>query len=897
MMSFRRIISFLVACLGGGAGSPSRPGFVSRNRIAGWNSVRLGEPAPPTQLGEPAPPSLLSRAGLPVATLAFALFLAAAAHAQSVRWERGDSGVAMSAQLVFENCAPDGEPQLPSLPGVTFQRMGETTSTNIVNFQVTRSVILPYVIRARQNTPVQIPAFSVKTNTGPVRVDAYTIGAPATPIDSIAASKLMPERNSVWAGEVFGLTYELTASRRNNPQISPAFEWNAAPLVAEDWSKPEVTESLGSSNERRANVTFRTRAIAKAPAKVKLEAANHLLSIQTGSVGSFFGPQPRMEQVSVVSDQPTIEVKTLPTPPRGFSGAVGQFKLVSKIVPEKAAVGEPVTWTLELTGMGNWPDIAGLPSREVSNDFQVVQPKAKRTPVEGKLFDATLIEDVVLVPTKTGTYTLGPINFAYFDPKAGAYKTISAPRTTVTIVAPTASQFKTTPGERAEEGPSAEPADKKLPPPTVARAPSGIPRDPLPGVDEVRVPLSPRALAVRLVSPIVGLLLLWTWLAVQRAQQTDPERPRREARQRIARVLSQLQTAAEADRPPLLIAWQRDTALLWQISHAAPPATALPDQAWITLWNEADRALYGAQPALPADWIARAHGAVVAKRVPGFRPLRLFLPQNLVPFAAALALLLLVTPLVLHAAEETQNPKPKTQNPGNADTADAAYRKGDFAAAEKRWRDRIATVPTDWIARHNLSLALAQQERASEAAAQAIAAFVQHPAHPSVRWHFALAAEKSGAIPAPLNGFLAGGPLHSLARLASPAQWQLALIAATWVGAAAVACLLLNVYGQRRRGVTLSATIVLVVCFALAGSALVGGFSYGIAAKAEAAVVARAGTLRSIPTEADTTQKTSPLAAGALARVDKTFLGWAQLAFENGQTGWVRKEEIVPIWK
>ena len=62
----------------------------------------------------------------------------------------------------------------------------------------------------------------------------------------------------------------------------------------------------------------------------------------------------------------------------------------------RAAVGEPVTWTLELTGTGNWPDLGGLPARTVSQDFQVVQPKAKRVNAEGKLFDATLTEDVVL---------------------------------------------------------------------------------------------------------------------------------------------------------------------------------------------------------------------------------------------------------------------------------------------------------------------------------------------------------------------------------------------------------------------------------------------------------------------------------------------------------------------
>ena len=111
---------------------------------------------------------------------------------------------------------------------------------------------------------------------------------------------------------------------------------------------------------------------------MKLEAAQQVLNVQTGT--STFGlfVQPRMEPISVTSDQPTIEVRPLPPAPPDFGGAVGRFKLTSKVVPREAAIGEPITWTLELTGTGNWPDIAGLPAREVSKDFQVIQPKAKR---------------------------------------------------------------------------------------------------------------------------------------------------------------------------------------------------------------------------------------------------------------------------------------------------------------------------------------------------------------------------------------------------------------------------------------------------------------------------------------------------------------------------------------
>lgn len=815
---------------------------------------------------------------LPLALLAFV------ARAQSVRWSATDSGVTQAAVLVFEDCAPDGEPQLPTVAGVAFTRVGESSNMSIVNGAVTRSIMLNYLIRARQNGPVSIPAFTVKTDKGPRQVAAFTVGAPAAPVDSFASARLVPERASVWAGEVFGLGYELSASRRTNPQIHPQFDWNAAPLVAEDWSKPEINDAVVGT-DRRVVVSFRTRAVARTPNTVKLEAASHFLTIQTGTIGFGFLSQPRMEQVSVTSDQPVIEVRALPPAPAGFAGAVGDFKLVAKVVPEKAAVGEPVTWTLELSGSGNWPDIAALPVREVSGDFQVVQPKARRTPAEGKLFDAALSEDVVLVPAKAGSYTLGPVAFTYFDPKAGAYKTITAPKTAVTITGPVAPKFNVTPApDPANETPADDPAVQRNAaargPVTAPKPPSGLPRDPLPGVGDAGVPLAAREFAVWLFSPAAALLLFWLGLALRRAARTDPVRPRREARARLARLLAEMREAT----PARLLEWQRDTATLCQVAHAAPGAAAFAQLGgeWSRLWHEADRALYGANAGLPADWVARARAALEAQRLPGFRPLRLFLARNLFPFAASLALLLAAGATWLRAAE--------------LDAA-AAYRKGDFPAAEKTWRAAVAKRPTDWIARHNLSLALAQQGRAPEAAAWAASAFVQNPGASAVRWHFRHGSEQTGAAPGPLAAFVSPDSLRSLAEHHSPAEWQTLAIGAVVVAALALAALLANAYGRRSRAVATTSGAVAALALAAAAIAGLGWRTYGLAADARAVVVARASTLRTIPTEADTTQKTSPLAAGTLAIADKDFLGWQRLSFENGQTGWVRKDDLVPLWR
>lgn len=812
--------------------------------------------------------------------LVLPLLLAAAARAQSVRWELSDDPSELI--LTFENCGPDGTPTLPAVEGVQFALTGQSQRTEFINFKRADYMQLTYRMRARSAAPITIPAFEVKTDKGMMRVAAFTgTTGRSAGFDNAATSRLTPANATVWAGEVFPVTYTLDVIRRNFSQLSPTIDWTPTPLITEEWTKPEATE-LVVNGEPRFNIAYKSRALAKTPGVLNVGSATQLVNLQTGSIGFGIFQTPRVEQVSVESNKPHLTVKALPTPaPGGFSGAVGEFKLVSKIVPESAAVGEPVTWTLELTGTGNWPDIAGLPSRDVSNDFQVVQPKAKRTPAEGKLFDVTLNEDVVLVPTKAGAYALGPINFSFFDPKSGAYKTITAPRTTLNITAPNAPKlFNPVPSTTPEPTAAAtETIPKPSGPPATPAAPAGIPRDPLPGSDVVRVPLDLQSMLAGLAAPFAALLLFWLWLATRRAQRTDPARARREARARLSATLAQLRTSPSSQ---LLLAWQHDATILWQIAHAAPPATALSDAAWSTLWLEADRSLYGVKADLPSDWVARAEAALAAKRVPGFNPLRLFLPRNLLPFAALLFVALV--PVAMLRAATALEPA-------------AAYRGGDFAGAEKSWRAALASKPTDWIARHNLSLAVAQQDRPGESAAHAAVAFVQNPADPSVRWHFALATEKAGFAPAPLAGFITAGPMASLARHASPATWQLALIGAAVLAALALGWLLANSYGRRARVVMWSASALLVLSVALAVSAILGLREFGNTADTRAVLVWRAGTLRSIPTEADTTQKTTPLSAGSVAIADKTFLGWTRLAFDNGQTGWVRKEEFVSIWR
>lgn len=837
------------------------------------------------------------------------LLLPAAGRAQRVYWDTANASLQYnqsgSLPLVFADCSPSGDVKLPAVDSLAFGTPSQNSQTEIVNFHASSSYTLIYPAQPSVQTPITIPAFDVATNKGLMRVPAVTLpvgqaalGDSGPALDTIASSRLTPAHGDYWAGEIFPITHTLSLARRYFPSLGSPIIWNSAPLTIEEWSAPA---QAASADDTRLGIQQRTRGYAKLPGAYTLAPATEVVNFSlSGGNNPFqiFSNFPQVTQKTITSNRPRIVIKPLPAPaPDGFSGAVGQFTLTSHVVPLTAAVGNPVTWTLTLAGTGNWPDIPGLPAREVSRDFQAIPSQPKRTTKANSLFDGAVSEDIVLIPSRPGSYTLGPVAYAYFDPQTGAYKTLTTAPTVITI----------TPAPSAAAG---NPAAPNLSTPFAAASPrpslTPIPRDPLPGRALGGVPLAGATLALLcLLPPLIVFLLGWFWLALIRARQTDPWRARRQARAALARVLATLRadlTAAgsppSSSRSELLRLWQYHTSLLLQLPGAAPtPAALAPlDPAtgfspWAALWSDADRVLYREDAALPADWIDRADAALQARPVPAWSSASIFTRRNLLPFFFACGVFALFSTPRLPAQT------PETVPTGSAASALSAYRRGDFAAAEKSWRHAVAQAPADWIARHDLALALAQQDRWPEAAAEWTSAFVLNPRSDLVRWHLPLAYAHAGFAPAGLADLAQSGPLASLATIASPAEWQELLIALALLTALAALLGLWRAYRGPNAWFRPAAWAALAVIVVAAAAAVVSLRAYGLAADSRAALVWRDTTLRSIPTEAGTTQKTSPLAAGTLAIVDKTFLGWDRLAFPDGQTGWVRADDLVPLYQ
>ena len=123
----------------------------------------------------------------------------------------------------------------------------------------------------------------------------------------------------------------------------------------------------------------------------------------------------------------TIDVKPLPPgKPASFSGAVGNYTMKSSISSNNVKTNEAVTIKVALNGNGN---IRLLKNPDVifPNDFEVYDPKIDnniRTTTSGSSGTKTI--EYMAIPRYAGDFEIPAIQFSYFDPKTGAYKTLNS---------------------------------------------------------------------------------------------------------------------------------------------------------------------------------------------------------------------------------------------------------------------------------------------------------------------------------------------------------------------------------------------------------------------------------------------------------------------------------------
>ncbi len=141
--------------------------------------------------------------------------------------------------------------------------------------------------------------------------------------------------------------------------------------------------------------------------------------------GSFFGSNVRRIPRTAYSNRLTVNVKPLPPPPSDFTGAVGTFSLNAKLSEHSVPAGDAVTLNITLRGStrpGNMADIK-LPD---FTSFEVFKPE-KRTSIDttAKGISSRKQFKYLVIPQEEGDKIIPSVNWTYFNPQKGTYKTLS----------------------------------------------------------------------------------------------------------------------------------------------------------------------------------------------------------------------------------------------------------------------------------------------------------------------------------------------------------------------------------------------------------------------------------------------------------------------------------------
>lgn len=142
--------------------------------------------------------------------------------------------------------------------------------------------------------------------------------------------------------------------------------------------------------------------------------------------------------VEVKKDLPTRSIKVNVKPlPQGksssFYGGVGDFSISSTISATDVTANDAVTVRVILSGTGNLK-LVKTPEIKFPQDFDIYDPKVEnKYTIKGGRQTGNKVYEYLIIPRHAGQYTIPALEFQFFDPKSGSYKTVKTDEYTLNV--------------------------------------------------------------------------------------------------------------------------------------------------------------------------------------------------------------------------------------------------------------------------------------------------------------------------------------------------------------------------------------------------------------------------------------------------------------------------------
>lgn len=360
--------------------------------------------------------------------------IAVRVHVDRPRTTAGDS-VDLAVQISGAQNTP--VPAIPPIDGLSVRYVGPSTQVSLVNGQMTASVTHHFSV-----TPLRAGVFTI----GPLAVEVdgrrYEGGSVTLQADAPGTGGAAPnpqlrlvlsaERSEVYLHERLPITLKLLVG---NVQVAD-LQYPTVPgdgFALDKLPEPEQRQERTADGafqvvEFRAPLTpLRSGALSVGPARMGLNVIERRRGGDRFFDQFFADPFGQRRPRELLSEPLALTVLPLPEAgrPADFSGAVGRFELDVRAAPLALQVGDPVTLTLTIRGVGTLESVTA-PALAAGDAFRFYPPQAGK-PTEGTGNGDQKVFEQVVIPQRPGALALPEIRFSYFDPEARTYRTVTHP--------------------------------------------------------------------------------------------------------------------------------------------------------------------------------------------------------------------------------------------------------------------------------------------------------------------------------------------------------------------------------------------------------------------------------------------------------------------------------------
>ncbi len=303
-----------------------------------------------------------------------------------------------------------------TIPAASILADGKRMSTKAVSFTVHE--------RADRDKPA---------SQRPVDVDDVDTQAAGRRVNSDDVFvRIILSKSSAYEQEAIGCTIKLYTKYSISsfmPTKQPAFDGFLIQEVDVQPSLNEV-EPYNGQNYMTA-VLKRCIIFPQKSGKLTINSGNYDISViqyDNVNMGMFQVRQPKETKIKVSSNTGSIDIKPLPQPqPDGFTGAVGDFKIDSRLVGNSFRTNDPATLIYTISGTGNIKYVKE-PVIDFPSEFEQYTPKSDiQTTVRGNDVTGTMTVEYTFVPQSVGDFTIGSDKFVYFNPQTRDYVTLTTP--------------------------------------------------------------------------------------------------------------------------------------------------------------------------------------------------------------------------------------------------------------------------------------------------------------------------------------------------------------------------------------------------------------------------------------------------------------------------------------